>query len=178
MARKLFLIVLFFTFANVSDAHANERNHGAKILPSPIAVPFNEAVYDINGKQYQLANFIGSDYTLLLFWATWCGYCKKEIPEMDSMIPEMSKRGIKVVPIVEAGSDKDAVIKFFNNNNIRNTGSLVASSSELPRSLGIDGYPSFIMVKNGKAYAKIRPNWRASDLFTFLNNVMQESKKF
>ncbi len=36
---------------------------------------------DINGKQHKLSDYKGKDI-LIIFWATWCGPCKLEIPHL------------------------------------------------------------------------------------------------
>ena len=36
-------------------------------------------VYDLDGKAYKLSDFQGKP-VILNFWATWCGYCKMEMP--------------------------------------------------------------------------------------------------
>ena len=39
-------------------------------------------VYDIDGNVHSLADFRGKP-VILNFWATWCGYCKMEMPDFE-----------------------------------------------------------------------------------------------
>ena len=39
-------------------------------------------VYDIGGNQHKLSDFQGKP-VILNFWATWCGYCKMEMPDFQ-----------------------------------------------------------------------------------------------
>lgn len=39
-------------------------------------------VYDLEGNAYQLSDFRGKP-VILNFWATWCGYCKMEMPDFQ-----------------------------------------------------------------------------------------------
>ena len=39
-------------------------------------------VYDIDGNPHSLSDFRGKP-VILNFWATWCGYCKMEMPDFE-----------------------------------------------------------------------------------------------
>ena len=39
-------------------------------------------VYDLEGNAYKLSDFRGKP-VILNFWATWCGYCKMEMPDFN-----------------------------------------------------------------------------------------------
>ena len=40
---------------------------------------------DVNGKDVKLSSFKGK-YVLLDFWASWCGPCLKEMPELNTVL--------------------------------------------------------------------------------------------
>ena len=41
-------------------------------------------VYDTNGKEKKLSDFVGKPI-VVNFWATWCGYCVKELPDFEKI---------------------------------------------------------------------------------------------
>jgi thiol-disulfide isomerase/thioredoxin len=47
----------------------------------------NFAVLDKEGNAVQLSDFAGKP-VVLNFWATWCGYCKVEMPDFDQAYKE------------------------------------------------------------------------------------------
>ncbi|HJF69800.1 MAG TPA: AhpC/TSA family protein [Butyricimonas virosa] len=57
-------------------------NQAKKVQPGNAAYDF--VLQDIDGKQYRLSDFKGS-YVLLEFSASWCGWCKLEIPYLKQV---------------------------------------------------------------------------------------------
>jgi cytochrome c biogenesis protein CcmG, thiol:disulfide interchange protein DsbE len=57
----------------------------------------------------------GEPVTLLHVWATWCGPCEKEFPEIEALQKEFGPRGLRILAIsVDEGDDDDPVRKFVN----------------------------------------------------------------
>ncbi|MGH7598807.1 MAG: TlpA disulfide reductase family protein, partial [bacterium] len=53
---------------------------------------------DVNGGEVALQSFRGK-VVLLNFWATWCGPCREELPELDRVQEKFRKRGFAVVAV-------------------------------------------------------------------------------
>jgi len=51
-----------------------------------------------DGRAVSLADFAG-EVVLLNFWATWCGPCRLEMPEFQTVYEEYNKRGFNVVAV-------------------------------------------------------------------------------
>ena len=62
------------------SAHADED--GGTLVGKP--APLDFTLKDMNGVDVQLASFKGK-VIVLNFWATWCGPCKAEIPDLVSL---------------------------------------------------------------------------------------------
>src|SRR5262249_30134639 len=61
----------------------------------------------LDGKPFDLAAEKGS-VVLVNVWATWCGPCRFEIPELQKLHDRYSKRGFKVMGVsVDEGDAKD-----------------------------------------------------------------------
>jgi thiol-disulfide isomerase/thioredoxin len=64
----------------------------------------------LDGKPVTLADFKGK-VILLNFWATWCGPCRAEIPDLVELQIKYKDR-LQILGLVVDGEDQDAVQKF------------------------------------------------------------------
>jgi peroxiredoxin len=74
---------------------------------------------DLNNQQYQLDKVIGRNrVTLVNFWATWCGPCRSEIPELVRFYNQYSQQ--KVVLLAVNLQQKPAdVAKFAQKEKMK-----------------------------------------------------------
>ena len=49
----------------------------------------------------------------LNFWATWCGPCRKEMPELQKLLPKFQAKGIRLIGISLDQDADPAVVKAF-----------------------------------------------------------------
>jgi peroxiredoxin len=55
---------------------------------------------DVNGKNIRFSEVVKeNEYTLLLFWASFCHKCKEEIPMMKKFYPSASKKGFEILGV-------------------------------------------------------------------------------
>jgi thiol-disulfide isomerase/thioredoxin len=79
----------------------------------PIAVgqPAPEfTVRTLRGDSARIA--AGEPVTLLHVWATWCGPCQKEFPEIEAIQREFGSRGLRIVAVSVDEGDDDPVRAF------------------------------------------------------------------
>jgi len=79
----------------------------------PIAVgePVPEfTVRTLDGDSARIA--AGQPVTLLHVWATWCGPCQKEFPEIEAIQREFGPRGLRIVAVSVDEGDDDPVKAF------------------------------------------------------------------
>lgn len=74
---------------------------------SPGKVYTDMAGEDVNGNAIKLSQFVKPGrYTLVDFWASWCPYCIKELPDMIRLYENWNGRGLDIVGV--AVRDKTA----------------------------------------------------------------------
>jgi len=69
----------------------------------------------LDGSSFNVGNERGN-VVLLNLWATWCGPCRFEIPELEKLHKEYAAQGFKVVGVSLDESGKEAVQQFVDEN--------------------------------------------------------------
>ena len=154
-----FLIVLtVFIFKSLN----NNLGSGA-IKESPLLiVPKEELVYapsfilkDVEGNEVGSGDFVDHNM-LLVFWATWCSFCAKELPDLKNFTEEYKDK-IKVVAIVSRES-KGVVQEYIIQKEI-NFQILMDPNGSVWNDYYIRGTPAhFLIDKEGKIIAS-RPGY-------------------
>src|SRR5437667_805150 len=85
-------------------------------LPPAVSVT---PLKDANGSPFKLADFFGK-VAVVNFWATWCGPCRREIPELVKLHKEFHSRGVEMVGLTTENPDASAekVRKFIQDFQI------------------------------------------------------------
>jgi thiol-disulfide isomerase/thioredoxin len=74
---------------------------------------------DAKAKDVTLARFAGKPI-LVNLWATWCGPCVAEMPQLDRIAGAYAKRGLTVLTISQDSMGADKVLPFFAGKGFKN----------------------------------------------------------
>lgn len=89
--------------------------------------PVTLDLVDAEGLQKLRAN-AGEDYTLVSFWATWCGSCVAEFADFQDTFRMYSDRGFNLVTVsANAPDQKASVLKFLERKHATSRNLLFAS---------------------------------------------------
>lgn len=101
---------------------------------------------DINGKQFSLSTVKNKNPVCLVFWATWCVYCIKEIPKIKEIYSKFSGSGLKVISIDVATNDPIERVRSFQKQINIPYAILYDKDNIVSRLYGITGVPVSIVI--------------------------------
>ena len=111
MIRNYIITVLLFLliFTSCTKKEESESNNSSTSVPASNVSEITNVIKradmapnfswkDKDGKTIDFYSFKGK-VTLVNFWATWCGPCKRELPDLIKLSKEMAEKNVKVIGI-------------------------------------------------------------------------------
>jgi len=124
----------------------------AKGMPSPV---FND-YENHSGGTTSLSDLKGK-YVYIDIWATWCGPCLREVPDLKRVESEYHNKNIEFVSVsVDRGSDYEKWTKMVNDKELGGEqlfadrtfkgGAIAKIPTKFIRDYAIEGIPRFILI--------------------------------
>jgi thiol-disulfide isomerase/thioredoxin len=117
--RRAIVVLLLIVLA---ACKRQETRHPKPLAPKPVRTEVGDVMpaygaNDLDGKAFDVASRKGA-VTLLNVWATWCGPCVYEIPQLNAIHQQFVKNGFEVVGISVDDTGVEGVRQFVQERKI------------------------------------------------------------
>lgn len=104
------------TTPSTSSTSASAGSGNTLLLP---AVVLDTEMKSVNGEPIKLSNYSGK-VLLVNLWATWCGPCRRETPELVRLYRDYQDRGVEVVGLSTEDpiASEQSVQQFVRDYNV------------------------------------------------------------
>jgi len=138
----------FFSTTDVQEKEVKKQQVQKKETDYPVAPDF--ALQDLDGNTVRLSDYKGK-VVILDFWATWCGPCRRGIPEFIELQEEFGDEKLVILGISVDQGDLSVVPKFAEQYGINYP--VLYANQDIQMKYGpINSIPTaFIIDKEGKA---------------------------
>jgi thiol-disulfide isomerase/thioredoxin len=100
---------------------------------------------DADGQTVDLADFRGK-VVLLNFWATWCGPCKREMPDLDRLQAKLGGERFQVVALSSDRQGPAVVGPFYDELGVGHLTVFNDRRGAVQRAFGVFGLPTTVLI--------------------------------
>ena len=138
-------------------------------IPPAIDLP-DMVLTDLNGQKVSLQSYAGHPL-FLSFFATWCGPCIKELPELADLRVKLSGQKLQLVCICDEPPEKLRKLQARFGDQL-----IILHSEKGFHDIGIYTYPTnYIFNASGKkVYEKVNPDdWDNPEVVQMVKKLIQ-----
>jgi peroxiredoxin len=101
------------------------------------------ALNDLQGRKFKLSDSKGKP-VLLVFGATWCPYCREEIPRLKDIYAAYGKKGLVFVNI-DIQESRDKVLRFADKYKLPYR-TFIDEKAEVASNYDVQGVPTLVLI--------------------------------
>ena len=100
----------------------------------------------IDNRAFRTEEMKGKKPLFLVFWATWCSNCKKEIPELKEIYSSFEPKGMEFLAINVGVNDSLARVKRYTKKYKITYPVAFEGGNRVTKLFGVQGTPTIIIV--------------------------------
>ena len=130
---------------------------------------------DLHGNDFFLNRYQGQ-VLLINFWATWCTYCRVELPYLDGFQRQYAVKGFQTVSVLKDTNNIDLALEINNQNDLSYP-VLLDKDGSLFRIFGANALPHTVLVDRHGKIRFIHIGFNSKDtpqLEREINQLLQE----
>lgn len=137
--KTIVLFVLFFMFLNLRLSLAENAS--------------NFSLMSLSGKTVALDDYKGKNEVILIFWTTWCPFCRDQLTELNGNYEMISAKGIEILAI-NVGESIEKVEKFVKSRELKYK-VLIDAAGSAAGAYSVMGVPTYVIIdKKGQILEK------------------------
>ena len=207
--RTLEIIHLAYeTYMRQADEAMHSERNSRALKPLPASVPefpngkfLYEVIDGMTWPQLEdpevqaVLDDAKGEWLVLNYWASWCGPCLKELPDMNAAVAPLEERGVRLIAIntdIFKKDTPDSVDQLLQKMEIDQLTSLFVDGEDMERALLAGGMPydgnrefpiNIIFTPEGEPYAFFRgipigefsgkPFWASDEMLDFFEALVE-----
>jgi peroxiredoxin len=132
---------------------------------------YDFALNDVNGNSVQLSDYAGQP-VIINFWATWCGPCQVEMPELEAAYQAHQEEGLVILALDQKEPAED-VANFFEELGLNFT-AVLDTEGTVSQLYGVANVlpTTFFINRNGEVTAIHRGPMVQSQIDSYLADTL------
>ncbi|UCE19061.1 MAG: TlpA family protein disulfide reductase [Gemmatimonadota bacterium] len=131
-------------------------------------------IKSLDGKKVALEDFRGK-VVFLNFWATWCGWCKREMPSMEKLYEAFKDRGLEILA-VDVRESREKIEPFWDKYGLTFP-AFLDKNGMASYAFGVRGMPAtFLIDRQGKVVGSVPGyrDWFTEDAKAVISQLLSE----
>ncbi len=147
MKRIVLGLLIVFTFWITGESAFAEP------APDPQSAPDFE-FKSLSGEVISKKSLAGK-HVLLMFWASWCGVCQRELPKLKALYEETKGEKISILAVGVHDKQSNIINYVSSHSDIFTFPVAFDARNEAPESFGIRGVPKFVLLDKDGAIVMV-----------------------